>query len=369
MKGIWIDPRERTLRAQTGVTWGEVDAEAQFFGYAVPSGIVSTTGVAGLTLGGGFGWLSRKYGFTSDNLLSADVVTADGQYLIASEGEHADLFWGLRGGGGNFGIVTSFQYRLQPVGPTVVGGLVLYPMERAADVIDFFREFSASAQDELGTLLMLRKAPAAPFLPPELHGAPVAGIAVCYAGPVDEGLEAVRKLKAYGTPLADLVAPKPFRAVQTMFDAAQPHGRHYYWKSEYLDDVPGQVRDVFARYGSQLPSAQSSLLVMQLGGAIRRFADDATAASHRDASYIVNIGASWLNPEESPRCVAWARDFWSALRPYGTGVYVNFLTADEGEERVRAAYDPEKYRRLVELKDKYDPQNILRSNQNIRPSA
>jgi FAD/FMN-containing dehydrogenase len=370
LKGMRVDPAARTVAAQPGLTWGELDAETQAFGYAVPGGIVSTTGIAGLTLGGGFGWLSRKYGYTCDNLLAVDVVTADGEYLTASEEAHADLFWAMRGGGGNFGIATSFLYRLHPLGPTVTGGLVLYPMAQAAEVIDFFRTFTASAPDELTSLLVLRIAPPAPFLPAAVHGQPVAGIAVCYAGSVGEGATAIQPLKQFGSPLVDLTGPKPFHAIQTMFDAAQPPGRYYYWKSEYLRGLSPRLAGTLITHCADFPSPQSSLLMMHLGGAIRRVPDDATAAGHRDGDYIIHIGASWLTPQAAGPCIAWARDFWQATLPDSTGgVYVNFLTADEGQERVKAAYGAAKYARLAALKQRYDPTNLFHANMNIRPAG
>lgn len=369
LKGIWLDRAARTVRVQPGVTLGDLDAETQAFGYAVPAGIVSTTGMAGLTLGEGFGWLSRPYGYTCDNLLAVDVITADGQCLTASKSENADLFWGIRGGG-NFGIVTSFLYRLQPVGPTVMGGLILYPMAQAAEVIDFFRTATATAPDKLASLLLLRIAPSAPFLPPHLHGAPVVGIVVCYAGSLEEGAAAIRPLKEFGRPLVDLIGPNPFQTIQTLFDAAQPPGRNYYWKSEYLPGINDGMLDTLVTHTAQLPSPQSSLLMMHLGGAISRVHEDAMAASHRNASYIVNIAASWLSAQETECCVNWARNFWQATLPHAMGgVYVNFLTADEGQERVKAAYGRAKYERLVALKNKYDPTNLFRLNQNITPSV
>jgi FAD/FMN-containing dehydrogenase len=370
MRGVWMDLDARTVRVQPGASWGDVDRETQAFGFAVPSGIVSTTGVSGLTLGGGFGWLTRKYGYTCDSLLSADVVTADGRFLTASESENPDLFWAIRGGGGNFGVVTSFHFQMRPVGPMVIAGLVLYPAEMAHEVIAFFREFASQAPEELTALLLLRIAPAAPFLPTELHGRSVAGIAVCYAGPVEEGAEAVKPLSQFGSPLVNLVKPKPFRVHQQMLDAAQPPGRYYYWKSEYMHSISNEAKDVLVSHTSEYPSPQSSVLLMQLGGAMGRVGEEESAASHRNASCVLNIGASWLDPSETDRCVRWTRDFWSDMRRFSTGgVYVNFLTQDEGQERVRAAYGVGKYERLVELKNRYDPANLFQSNQNIKPST
>lgn len=370
MKGMRVDLDSRTVRAQPGCTLGDLDRETQRFGYAVPAGIISETGIAGLTLGGGFGWLTRKYGYASDNLLSVDIVTADGSFLKASESENADLFWGVRGGGGNFGIVTSFEYRMHPVGPTVIGGMVLHPMEKAPELIQFYKEFTESAPDELTSLLILRIAPPAPFLPKEVHGAPVAGIAVCYAGPVEDGAKAVEPLKKLGTPLADLVGPKPFTAIQKMLDSGQPKGRHYYWKSEYMHEVSKDAGNTMMRHTEEFPSPESSVLVMQLGGAMGRVGENEMAVGHRDAEYLINIAGSCTDPDRTERVVSWARGLWSDMLPYSTGgVYVNFLTQDEGQDRVRAAYGAEKYEQLVKLKNKYDSTNFFSLNQNIKPTV
>jgi FAD/FMN-containing dehydrogenase len=369
LKGIHVDPSARSVRAQPGVVWGELDRETQVFGLATPGGFISTTGIAGLTLGGGFGWLSRKHGFTCDNLLSVDIVTADGRFLTASEREHADLFWGIRGGGGNFGIATSFHYRLYPVGPTVVSGLALYPMERAAEILSFYRTFSAEAPEELGTMALLRHAPPAPFLPVEIHGKPVVGIAVCYAGPVAEGERAVRPLKELGACLADTIGPKPYTAHQSTFDSGMPPGRRYYWKSEYLPPLDEKITDTVIAHAAQITSPFSQVALFQMGGATSRAGEDHTAASHRNAAFVINISAAWQEPTQSEVHMAWARSLWSAMQPFSIGgVYVNFLSQDEGEDRVRAAYGAN-YARLVALKNKYDPSNLFRMNQNIKPTV
>jgi FAD/FMN-containing dehydrogenase len=370
MKGIHVDPKARTARAQPGATLGDLDRDTQAFGLAAPAGIVSTTGIAGLTLGGGIGWLSRKHGLTSDNLLSVDIVTADGQFLTASEDDNADLFWGVRGGGGNFGIVTSFEYRLHPVGPIVVAGLLLHPMEKATEFLRFCREYAAAAPDELTVIPFLRLAPPAPFLPVEVHGAPVVGAAVLYAGPIEEGQRAVQPLKEFGSPLADLIGPKPYIALQTMFDAGAPPGNQYYLKSEYLRGLSDDAIDIIAAHGARITSPLSIAAFFHLGGAVSRVGEDETAFSHRDAAFALNIQASWLDPEESEEHIRWTRDFWTAMQPFSTGgVYVNFLSEDEGEDRVRAAYGAANYERLVALKNKYDPTNFFRLNQNIKPTV
>jgi FAD/FMN-containing dehydrogenase len=369
LRGIHVDPTARIARVQPGINWGDLDRETQAFGLATPGGIVSTTGVAGLTLGGGFGWLSRAYGLTCDNLRSVDIVTADGQLRTASESEHADLFWGVRGGGGNFGVVTSFEFQLHPIGPTVMAGMLLYPMERAPEVLRFYRDFAAQAPDQLGTLALLRLAPPAPFLPQAIHGQPVVGIAACYAGPVEEGERLMRPLKEFGAPAAALMMPKPFTTHQAMLDSANPSGRHYYWKSDYLPGLSDAAIETAISYASRLSSPLSAVLIFQLGGAISRVGPQAMAVSHRDAAFVLNIQSSWLESHETNRHVGWTREFWQAMRPFSTGgVYSNFLTADEGEERVRAAYGAN-YERLVELKNRYDPTNLFRVNQNIAPTV
>lgn len=370
MRGVWVDPESRTARVQPGCTLGDVDRETQPFGYAVPGGIVSTTGISGLTLGGGFGWLTRKYGLTTDSLLSADVVTADGRLLSVSETRHPDLFWGIRGGGGNFGVVTSYEYRMRPLGPTVMAGMVLHPIEQASRLFDLFQEQTANAPDELCLLFLTRIAPPAPFLPNSVHGKPVCGIIACYAGPVDEGAAAVRPIKEFGAPLVEVIGPKPFIAHQSMLDSGQPHGRNYYWKSEYFGQIGDGLRDALVAHGTTFPSLFSSMLLMHLGGAASRIPDDAMAAAHRDSQYLINIGAAWEDPRHAEACVEWARSFWQAAQPFGTGgVYLNFLTADEGRDRVLSAYGSRKYERLVALKNKYDPTNLFSLNHNVKPSG
>jgi FAD/FMN-containing dehydrogenase len=368
MREVRVDPDRRIARVQPGVNWGDLDRETQPFGLAVPGGIVSDTGVAGLTLGGGFGWLSRQYGLTSDSLLSADLVLADGRFLKASHTENPDLFWAIRGGGGNFGVVTSFEFQLQPVGPEVMAGLILYPLEQAREVLAFYRDFTAQAPDELGTLAVLRIAPPAPFLPEKVHGQPVVGIGVCYAGSVEDGQQAVRPLKKFGSPLADLIAPKPYTTHQTMLDAASPSGRCYYWKSEYLSELNDDACQTLVKYAAALSSPLTAILVFQLGGAISRIDDRETAAANREAAYVLNIQTAWEDAGQTDRHVRWTCAFWRDMRPFASGgVYVNFLGEDEKDGRVRAAYGVN-YERLVALKNRYDPTNLFRMNQNIRPT-
>ena len=367
MNGVRVDPIRRTARAQPGATLGDLDHETQAFGFAVPAGIVTTTGIAGLTLGGGFGWLNRKYGLTCDNLLSADVVTAEGHLVKASPEENADLFWGLRGGGGNFGIVTSFEYQMHAVGPTVLAGLIVYPMAKAPEVLRFYRDFVADIPDELTAVPALRLAPPAPFLPEEVHGKPIIAVFVCYCGPVEEGERVLRPLRGFGTPLADVIQPKPFIMHQSMLDPMQPAGRNYYWKSDDLLELTDPAIDTIVAHSEAITSPHTIVPLFQLGGVGSQVAEDATAYSHRNAAYALNCNASWTEGEPE-RHIQWARDFSTAMQPFSAGVYVNFL-GDEGEERARAAYGPTKFDRLVSLKNKYDPTNFFRINQNIKPTV
>jgi FAD/FMN-containing dehydrogenase len=368
MKGIRVDPAARSARAQAGVLWGELDRETQLFGLATVGGIVTHTGIAGLTLGGGIGWLMRKHGATVDNLLSADVVTAQGEIVTASEAENADLFWAIRGGGGNFGIVTSFEYRLHPVGPIVLAGPVFHPLEDAPEVLRFYREFIAAAPDELTTIFDLSVPPPLPFLPEEVRGRPVVMVGACYAGSPDEGAEVVRPLKQFGRPIADLLEPKPYTALQSMFDPLVPHGWHRYWKSVELPPLTDEAIDTLVEHSLALTSPKSYCIVFQLGGALARVGEAETAFSQRDATHNVNINAVWTEDDpDADRHIAWAQDFFDAMKPHAVGrVYLNFL-GEEGGYRVRQAYSARNYERLVELKRDYDPTNFFRLNQNIEP--
>jgi hypothetical protein len=368
MKGIRVDPATRTAHAEAGVLWGELDRETQLFGLATVGGIVTHTGIAGLTLGGGIGWLTRKHGATVDNLLSANVVTAQGEFVTASKEENPDLFWAIRGGGGNFGIVTSFEYRLHPVGPIVLAGPVFHSLEHAPEVLRFYREFIAAAPDELTTIFDLSVAPPVPFLPEEVHGKPIVMVGACYAGSPDAGAEVLRPLKQFGRPITDLLEPKPYTALQSMFDPLVPHGWHRYWKSVELQSLTDDAIDTLVEHASGFTSPKSYCIVFQLGGALARVGEDETAFSQRDAAHNVNINAVWT--EEDPgaeRHIAWARDFFNAMQPHAGGrVYVNFL-GEEGDNRVRQAYGAPNYERLVKLKRAFDPTNFFRLNQNIQP--
>jgi FAD/FMN-containing dehydrogenase len=368
MKGIGVDPEARTARAEGGVLLGELDRATQPFGLAVPAGIVTHTGLAGLTLGGGIGWVQRRYGLTIDQLLAAEVVTAEGELVRTSEEENPDLFWGIRGGGGNFGVVTAFEFRLNPVGPQVVAGPVFWPMEESPELLRFYREWIAAAPDELMTIVIHRKAPPLPFVPPELHGKPVVAVVCCWAGSVEEGEKAVAPLKAFGSPILDLCEPKPFLEHQAMFDPSFPHGRWYYMRACDVAELSDEVIDITVEHSLRINSPLTAFPIWQMGGAISRVADDATAFNGRGAGHTFNITAATAGPDGFDEERQWVRDFWSALEPHQTGgVYVNFLMS-EGEDRVRDAYGEAKYERLVALKDHYDPENLFRLNQNIKPS-
>ena len=358
MRAVQVDPAERLAVVQPGLNWGGLDGATQAHALAVTGGIVSTTGVAGLALGGGIGWLMRKHGLTADNMLSADLVTADGKSLHASPEQDAELFWGLQRGGGNFGIVTELRFRLHPVGPIVLAGWVLYPQKKATEVLRFYRAYAATATNELTTIVILRHLPHLPTLPPFLRGMPVIGIAVCYAGDIETGERVVQGLRAFGPPLVDGIALKPYVTHQTMFDAAQVPGRLNYWKTAHLCELSDAAIEVIVDGARRMTSPLSVLAVYQLGG----------AAKLGDAAFCVNAAATWTERAESDRNVGWAREFETAIEPSSAvGTYVNFL-GEEGQERTRSAYR-ESYDRLVALKKRFDPSNFFRLNQNIDPTA
>lgn len=367
MKGIRVDPDTRTARAQAGVLLGELDRETQAFGLAVPAGIVTHTGLAGLTLGGGIGHLMRKFGLTIDQLLSVDVITADGEFVKANAKENADLFWGMRGAGGNFGIVTEFEFRLNPLGPIVLAGPIYWLMEESPNVLRFYRDWIADAPNELTTIVVHRKAPALPFIPTELHGKLVVSVVCCYAGPVEEGEKVVRPLKSFGSPVLDLCVAKPFLDHQAMLDPSFPHGWWYYLRSCDVVKLTDEVIDTVAEHAMQIRSPLTAFPIFHLGGAIARVPEDETAFNGRTAGHTININGTTQTAEGFDEEREWVRNFWSALAPYHTSVYVNFLM-EEGEERIRQAYGTEKYKRLRALKRKYDPDNFFRLNQNIPPA-
>ncbi len=367
MKGVRVDPEARTARAQAGILLGELDRETQAFGLAVPAGIVTHTGLAGLTLGGGIGWLMRKYGLTVDQLLSVDLITADGQFVKASERENADLFWGVRGAGGNFGIVTEFEFRLNPVGPTVLAGPIFWPMEESPNVLRFYRGWITDVPEELTTIVVHRKMPPLPDIPAELHWKPVVTVICCYAGPVEEGEKVIRPMKEFGSPILDLCTPKPFTAHQAMFDPSFPQGWWYYFRSCDIAELGDEVIDIIAERATQMTSPLTAFPIFQLGGAISHVGENETAFNGRGSGHTININATTATREGFDEEREWSKGLWSALKPYHTSVYVNFLM-EEGEERIRQAYGTDRYDRLKALKRRYDPNNFFRLNQNIPPN-
>ena len=367
MKSVEVNAKERTVRVEPGVTLGELDRATREFGLATPVGINSTTGIAGLALGGGFGWLSRKHGLTADNLVSADVVTAGGELVTASQDENTDLFWGLRGGGGNFGVVTSFVFNLHPVGPELLAGLIVHPFADAEAVLRNYRDFCAQAPDELTVWVVMRKAPPLPFLPEEVHGTEVVIVAALYAGDMAAGEAALKPLRAFGNPIADVISPHQFVDFEAAFDPLLTPGFRNYWKSHDFRELSDAALATMMRYVESLPSPHCEVFIAQMGGATSRVAADATAYRHRDAQFVMNVHGRWESAAEDDSCIAWCRELFQDMTPFATGgVYVNFMTEEE-DDRVRAAYG-DSYDRLVELKNRYDPSNLFRLNQNIRPA-
>ncbi|TMQ65704.1 MAG: FAD-binding oxidoreductase [Candidatus Eisenbacteria bacterium] len=369
MKSVRVDPAARTARVEPGVRLGEFDREAQAFGLATPLGINSTTGVAGFTLGGGFGWISRKHGLTVDNLLSVDLVTADGKLVHASDQENADLFWAVRGGGGNFGVITSFEYRLHPVGPEVLAGLIVHPFAQAKELLDGYRRFVASAPDEVTAWVVMRKAPPLPFLPAEVHGKEILVIAVCAIGDKQKAEKAIAPLRALGKPIADVIGPAPFVGWQTAFDPLLAPGARNYWKSHDFKKLDDGFIQVLLDAIGRLPTSECEIFIGHLGGAVNRVPADATAYPHRDVDFIMNVHTRWSDPAQDQACIAWARQLFDVSAPFATGgVYVNFMPEDETQRVQKGAYGPN-YERLAKLKRKYDPTNLFRMNQNIHPVA
>ncbi len=367
MKSVDVDPAAKIARVEPGCTLAEFDQAAQQFGLATPVGYNSTTGIAGLTLGGGFGWLSRAYGLTCDNLRAAEVVTADGELRHASEDENADLFWAVRGGSGNFGVVTSFEFDLHPVGPEVLSGLLIHPLADAPEVFRQYREFAARAPDEVTAWCVLRHAPPLPFVPEEWHGERVLIIAAFYAGDMAAGEKALQPLREIGNPIVDVIGPHPYAGWQQAFDPLLPAGARNYWKSHNFVEFTDGMIENFVAYAGKLPSPQSEIAIAQLGGAINRRPTDATAYPHRDAEFLMNLHTQWEDPAQDDKCITWARDMYDSMTPHATGgVYVNFVPEAVGQER--AAYR-ENYDRLVQVKERYDPENLFRLNQNVLPTA
>ncbi len=368
MKGVRVDPARRTVRAQAGLTWGELDHETQAFGLATPGARISSAGIAGVTLGGGYGWLMRRHGLAVDNLLSVELATADGRLATASASENPELFWGLRGGGGNFGIATSLVYRLHPVGPLVTGGMAFWPAERHAEVLRFYRGLMSAAPDDLSALCNFLLLPPAPFVPPHRVGTPVVAIAVCHTGTPEEARRDLSPLGELGEPLIDRIGPMPYLRLQRMYDAAGVFGRRTHGRCGHLAGLGDGAVDALAEHAARIPSPYSIVMVSALGGAVARVGEHDTAFGHRRTPFDAAVDAVWTDPRDDARHFRWADDAWRAVRPFTAGVYVNEL-GDEGPERVREAYPPATFRRLAALKAAWDPDNLFRLNQNVPPSA
>ena len=368
LKSIAVDPEARTARAGGGVLWGEFDAATQAHGLHAPGGRVTTTGLGGFTTGGGYGWTSCKHALARDNLVSAEVVLADGSVVRASEREHADLFWGIRGGGGNFGIVTEFEFRLHPLGPIVLAGLAMFPIERASDVLRGWRDCADAAPDELSTACVVLTAPPEPFVPPELHGKPVLGMAALYVGDAEAGAGVIQPLKELG-PVVDHIGPMPYTTFQAALDPLAPWGVRSYWRGEYMRELSDAAIDTFLAHAvelTELGAPLSQMVIFRIGQGVAAVPNEATAFSHRDARYLFHPISVWTDPADDSRMIAANRAFAAAMRTFSTGAsYLNF-TPEAG--RVRDAYGEDKYARLVALKDTYDPTNLFRLNQNIPPS-
>jgi FAD/FMN-containing dehydrogenase len=366
MRGVWVDAARRSAWAQAGCTLADVDRETQQHGLAAVLGFVSATGIAGLTVGGGFGYLTRRHGWTCDNLLAMEVVTADAQLRRVSADEEPDLFWALRGGGGNFAIVTGFEYRLHPVGPQILGGAIAWRAEQAQQVLNAWRTFSADAPRELTSVAVLRNAPPAPWLPKDVHGQPIVALFVCHSGDIDEGQRLLAPLRALSPPVADIVMPRPYTQMQSLLDATQPKGRRYYWKSHYLEHVDAAAVDVVAGHAQRIVSPHSAILLFQVGGALNELPPGHSPAGNRDARYVLNITGSWERQDDDDANMRWARDTFDAMAPHATGgTYVNFLTEDEGAERIAAAYGAANLARLAALKRRFDPDNLLRHTKRV----
>ncbi|MEW5975062.1 MAG: FAD-binding oxidoreductase [Acidobacteriota bacterium] len=368
MRGVWVDKERRIAHAQAGCLLGDVDGETQLHGLASVLGFVSLTGIAGLTLGGGFGYLTRRWGWTSDTVIGMDVVTADGRLVRASNEENADLFWGLCGGGGNFGVVTGIDYALYEVGPEVVGGIVAWPAREAPAVLELYRTLAETAPPELTLVTLMRPAPPAPWLPKDMHGKLIVAILACYSGKPEEGEKLVAPIKSFGSPVGDILVRRPYVQLQRLLDATQPKGRRYYWKSEYLARIEPALCEKFIKHASKIPSPHSAVIFFQIGGALNQREADHSPAGNRDARFVLNVAGSWEGAEADSINMEWARAAWADMKPFSTGgTYINFQTADEGQDRIEAALG-KALQRLGKIKGKWDPENVFRTNRNIKPA-
>ena len=367
MKSVRVDPDKRMAHVEPGATLGDFDHACQGFGLATPVGINSTTGISGLTLGGGFGWLTRKHGYSIDNLVEADVITADGRFHRANDRENSDLFWAIRGGGGNFGVVSRFQFQLHPIGPNVLCGLIVFPLEDAVGALRKYREYSAQLGEDTNVWVVLRKAPPLPFLPEKVHGTEVIVFAVFHAGDAEQGQRALQPIRSFGKLAGEHVGVQPYTAWQSVFDPLLTPGARNYWKSHNFKNLGDEAIDVLVQYARTLPSSQCEIFIGLLGGAAERVDPQATAYCHRDARFVLNVHGRWDDAGSDQKCIGWAKEFFAASAPFATGgVYVNFLTQDE-TARIKDAYGPN-FGRMTEIKRKYDPQNLFRLNQNVSPT-
>jgi FAD/FMN-containing dehydrogenase len=365
MRGVLVDPRASIVRAQAGCILADVDRETQLHGQAAVLGFISQTGIAGLTTGGGFGWLTRRAGWTCDTVTSMEVVTASGEVVRASETENPELLWCLRGGSGNFGIVTAFEHRTFPVGPEIVGGLIAWRADDAREVLAFYREHSVNAPRELTCTMVLRRAPPAPWLPKEIHGEPVAIMVVCHSGRPEDGEKLVAPIKKLGKPVADIVVRRPYAQMQMLLDGTQPKGRRYYWKSEYLARLDPGVLDAYVTRLATIPSPHSGMILFQIGGALSELPADHSPAGNRGAAYVANLASSWERAEDDAKNIAWTRESWETIRPFSSGAYLNFMAEDEGKDRIQYAFGASTLTKLAALKRKYDPDNFFRHTKSV----
>jgi FAD/FMN-containing dehydrogenase len=369
MRGVWTDPQRKVAHAQAGCLLCDVDRDTQLHGLATVLGFVSLTGVAGLTLGGGFGYLTRRWGWTSDSVVGFNLVTADGKPVRASSEENPDLFWGLRGGGGNFGVVTGIDYALHEAGPEIVGGVVAWPASEAPRVLELYRSLAESAPPELTLVAMVRRAPPAPWLPREAHGTPIVAILACHSGAVDEGERAARPIKLFGAPIGDILVRRPYVQIQALLDATQPKGRRYYWKSEYLSRIDPALCEQVIAHAGRTRSPHSAVILFQIGGALNQLPPDHSAVGNRDARYVLNVAGAWEHAADDEANIEWATNAWIDMAPFSTGgTYVNFLSVGEGPERTVAALGGN-LQRLSEVKARWDPENVFRTNRNILPAV
>jgi FAD/FMN-containing dehydrogenase len=368
MRGVWVDPHGKLAHAQAGCLLGDVDRETQVHGLAPVLGFVSLTGIAGLTLGGGFGYLTRRWGWTSDNVVGMDLVTADARLVHASNDENKDLFWGLRGGGGNFGVVTGIDYKLYPVGPEIVGGIVAWPASEAPRVLELYRTLTRQAAPELTLVTLMRPAPPAPWLPKEWHGKPIIALLACYSGKPDDGEKLVAPIKAFGSPIGDVLVRRPYAQMQSLLDATQPKGRRYYWKSEYLSRIESGLCEKLIEHAATIRSPHSAIILFQIEGALNSVEEGHSPVGNRDARYVLNISSAWEKADEDRANIDWTREAWNQMKQFSTGgTYVNFLTEDEGAERTEAALG-KGLERLAQVKARWDPKNVFRTNRNIMPA-